>query len=266
MRKNFKIKTLIIIFVLLAGIVTVYAEMPANEIIAKSQAVFYYQAEDLKASVSMRLINQDGKERQRKLIMIRKNLKNNEQKYFMYFEEPQDVRGMAFMVHKLPDKDDLRWLFIPALKMVRRIAASDRRSSFVGSDFTYEDISGRDLNSDTHKLIKREIIDGVNCFVIESIPKEKDEFSRKLSWIDESNFLPHKEEYYNVKGELYKFFSAQGIKEIDGFSTITKRVMKDIKTGHSTEVVFESIKYNMGIEDTLFEERNMQNPPRRYLK
>ena len=254
----------LVIFLLMGILLNagIYAEMQGEEIIVKAQEAFYYQGKNLKARVSMSLINKEGKTRARKLIMLRKNFGNGEQKYFMYFEEPQDVRGMAFMVHKLPDKDDLRWLFIPALKMVRRIAASDRRSSFVGSDFTYEDVSGRDISADKHTLKKEDKLNGMDCYVVESVPNEKDEFSRKISWIDKNNFLPLQEEYYNTQGELYRSFKAVETKEIDGFPTVTKRTMKDIKTGHNTEVVFDSVKYNIGIEDNLFEERFMQNPPK----
>ena len=83
--------------------------------------------------------------------MLRKNYgeAGGEQKFFMYFFQPADVKDMTFMVYKYPAKDDDRWLFVPAINMVRRIAAQDKTSSFVGSDFTYEDVSGRDLHDDT---------------------------------------------------------------------------------------------------------------------
>ncbi|MBI5417953.1 hypothetical protein HZA55_08425, partial [Candidatus Poribacteria bacterium] len=97
MKKN--ITKLVLLIMLLCSIKSIYAEMSADEIIAKSQEVFFYQASDMKADVSMRLVNQEGKERQRKLIMLRKNFPNKEQKYFIYFEKPQDVRDMTFMVH-----------------------------------------------------------------------------------------------------------------------------------------------------------------------
>ncbi|MBI4649927.1 outer membrane lipoprotein-sorting protein [Candidatus Desantisbacteria bacterium] len=264
MKKN--ITKLMLVIILLGSIKSIYAEMSADEIAVKSQEVFFYQAADMKANVSMRLVNREGKERQRKLIMLRKNLANREQKFFIYFEKPQDFRDMTFMVHKLPDKDDLRWLFIPALKMVRRIASSDKHSSFVGSDFTYEDISGRDISLDNYKLLRKEKLNGIDCFVIQSIPKEEDKFSRKLSWIDGEKFLPRKEEYYNSSDELEKVFTAEEIKDIDGFPTIMKRIMKDVKTGNYTEVLYNNIKYNIGIGDDLFEERFMQNPQRRYLE
>ena len=238
----------------------------AESIMEKYHNTFYYAGKDMQAKITMTLINKQGKTRSRELIMLRKNMKkNSEQKYFMYFNSPADVRRMTFMVWKYPQRDDDRWLFIPAINLVNRIAANDKRSSFVGSDFTYEDISGRDLQSDTHTIIGEENINNRSCYKIESIPKEKSDFSRKIIWIDRSNFLPVKEEYYNIQNDLYKRFTADGIKEINGFWTVGKRTMENVKTGHKTIVEMINVKYEVGIPDNLFTERFMRNPPRRWI-
>ena len=137
-----------------------------------------------------------------------------EQKYFIYFHSPVDVAGTTFMVYKYPNRDDDRWLFIPAINLVNRIAARDSRSRFVGSDFTYEDISGRDLEADTHALLKDEESNGHKVYVVESKPNSPAEYARKLAWIDQATFLPLKEEYYDIQGALYKIFTADEIKEV----------------------------------------------------
>src|SRR4030067_2810662 len=113
----------------------------------------------MKTRVYMKLISKDGRERVKYMAMLTKNYQEGgDQKYFIYFYQPQDVRDMTFMVYKYTGKDDDRWLFMPALNMVRRIAANDKRSSFVGSDFTYEDISGRDIEDDNQSMEKEEKI------------------------------------------------------------------------------------------------------------
>ncbi|MFN3740984.1 MAG: outer membrane lipoprotein-sorting protein, partial [Thermodesulfovibrionales bacterium] len=166
-----------------------------------------------------------------------------------------------------PAKDDDRWLFIPSLNMVRRIAAQDKRSSFVGSDFTYEDVSGRDIEDDRHDIVKEEKVAGKDCYVIKSMPKAGDvDYSYKLSWIDKTNFLPLKEEYYDKRGELYKVFTADEIKDIKGFPTVTKRTMKNLQNGHRTEVEFTKVDYNIGIEDSLFSERYLRQPLRKWIE
>lgn len=238
----------------------------ATEIVKKSQEAFFYPGKDMQARVKMSLIAKTGQQRLRELTMLRKNSAGGDQKYFMYFHNPGDVRGMAFLVNKYSGKDDDRWLFIPAINLVNRIAARDSRSSFVGSDFTYEDVSGRDIEADTHKYLKEDTIQGKPCHVIESTPKSTTEYTRKVSWIDKSTYLPLKDEYYDVQGALYKTFTADKIETVNGLPSVTKRIMANVKSGHRTEVVFESISYNVGIGDDVFSERYLRKPPEKWIK
>ena len=243
--------------------------MAPEEIMKKSQAAFYYPGIDFKARIVMKLSGKSGQERIRELTMIRKNYgeSGGDQKYFIYFFQPSDVRDMTFMVYKYPAKDDDRWLFVPAINMVRRIAARDKRSSFAGSDFTYEDVSGRDIEDDVHTLVKEDKQGGKDVYLVKSEAKAKDsEFSRKLSWIDKGNFLPLKEEYYDRKNELVKIFTADEIKDVLGFPTVMRRTMKNLKTQHSSETTFNKADYNMGIEDSLFSERFLKNPPKKNIE
>lgn len=242
-------------------------DLSAEEIIAKSRIAFYYAGGDMRVKVRMELINKDGRKRVRELTMLRKDYEEGgEQKYFIYFHKPADVQGTTFMVVKWPDKDDDRWLFIPAINLVKRIAANDKYSSFVGSDFTYEDVSGRKPEEDTHTLLREERLNGTTCYVIESIPKGPSVYTKRISWIDVTNFLPLKEEFYDKQGELYRQFEALEVKDINGIPTITKRVMRNIKTGHRTEVTFETVEYNIGIKDEIFSERYLRRPPLKWIR
>lgn len=238
----------------------------ALEIVKKSQQAFFYPGEDMKTRVRMTLINKEGQQRLRALTMLRKNYKEGNQKYFIYFHNPGDVRGTSFMVFKYPGKDDDRWIFIPAINLVNRIAAKDARSSFVGSDFTYEDVSGRDIEADDHFLLKEEKLDGKDCYVIESKSRTEAEYTRKVSWIEKASFIPLKEEYYDIQGALYKVFTADEVKDVQGLPTITKRTMKNVKTGHRTGVVFEEVTYKIGITDDLFTERYLRKPPEKWIR
>src|SRR3989338_7982395 len=133
------------------------SELSVTDIIAKSRLTFYYAGYDMRAKVLMELINKDGQKRVRELTMLRKDYEEGgNQKYFMYFHKPADVKDTTFMVYKYTNKDDDRWLFIPAINLVKRIAANDKYSSFVGSDFTYEDVSGRKPDEDRHTLLRKE--------------------------------------------------------------------------------------------------------------
>lgn len=250
------------IWTLLAG--QALAQAPsADEIMRQSNLARYYPGEDMRARVVMRLVSPGG-ERIRDMTMSRKNLDaSGEQRYFIYFNRPADVREMALLVWKVPGRDHDRWLYIPALKSVRRIVASDKHTSFVGSDFSYEDVSGRDPGDDAHKLLREEGLGGRAAWVIESVPKDPGsaEFSRRLSFIDKATWLSLKEEDYDARGDLARVFTADELKEVDGLWTVTKRTMRNAQSGHRTEVSFSEIRYNRKLSPDLFGERSLRAPP-----
>ena len=174
---------------------------------------------------------------------------------------------MTFMVWKYEGRDDDRWLFVPAIRLVRRLAANDSRSSFVGSDFTYEDVSGRDVDADTHTILGEEMLDGTACYVVESTPKASSaEYQRKVSWIAKTTFLSLKEEYYDRRGELARVYSADAVTDVDGYPTVTRRTMTDLSKDHRTEVSFDSVEYDVGLEEDLFAERSLRRPPAAWVK
>ena len=247
--------------------------LSANQIIEKSQQAFYYAGGDMKTKVVMDLITDSGNRRTRVLTMLRKNdARSKNQKYFMYFHEPGDVRGTAFLVWKYSDRDDDRWIFIPAVNMIRRVAAKDSRSSFVGSDFSYEDVSGRDLGDDTHTMLREEKLGEADCYVIESVPKAGADYIKKLRWIDKKTFHPLKEEYYDAQNQLARVFTADKVEVLgagsgkNGHPTVTKRTMKNVKSGHRTEVTFVDVSYDVGIDDNVFAQHSLESPPARWIR
>jgi len=169
------------------------------------------------------------------------------------------------MVHKhaAMDKDDDRWLYLPALSLVKRIAAGDKRTSFVGSHFLYEDVSGRSLEEDTHELTK--VTD--DFFVVKNVPKKPDavEFSYYDVSIDRKAYMPVKIEYYDKNEKLYRTIEAQKIENIQGFPTPVKSVVTDSKIGGQTIMEYSEVKYNIELGD-IFEERYLSRPPREAIR
>ena len=248
--------------------------LSAEAIIERSQRAFYYAADDMKTTVTMDLVDRDGGRRTRVMTLVRRDAsEGSNQKYFIYFHEPGDVRGLVFMVWKYPGEEDDRWLFVPAVDLVRRIAADDKRSSFVGSDFTYEDVSGRDLSADSHTLLREEKLGEHDCYVVQSTPRTAAEYTRRISWIEKKTFLPVREEYFDAQEQLFRVFTADQIEIITAgeggnktdWPTVTKRTMQNVKTGHRTEVVFYPVAYDLGLQDEDFSERRMRRPPREWL-
>lgn len=232
-------------------------ELTADEIVARANDASYYAGKDGSATATMAL--SDG--RTREFVILRKNAEDNkEQKFYVYFNGPADVRKMAYLVWKKPGGDDDRWLFLPALNLVKRIAPGDKRTSFVGSDFYYEDVSGRSLDADVHELV--ETTD--TQYVVKNTPKDAGsvEFAHYIVWIDKETFIPRKAEYTDRNGTLYRRVSADDMQTIQGYPTSMKQRAEDLVTGSHTEITFTKILYDIGLQDQIFTERFLRRPPR----
>jgi len=236
-----------------------------EEIVNRANLASYYAGNDGRATVTMTITDNQGRERKREFVILRKDKEDGgEQSFFVYFKKPSDVRKMVFMVHKHVDSDDDRWLYLPALDLVKRIAASDKRTSFVGSNFLYEDVSGRGVNEDTHELIDSTD----DFFVIKNTPVEPGnvEFSSYTVSIDKKTFLPIKAVYLDKNGKEYRIVEALEIQEFDGVPTVTVSRVIDLAAGSSTLAEFKSIRYDIGLEENIFSERYLRRPPREVRK
>ncbi len=244
----------------------------ADEIAKKANHMALYQGADSKGKVAMVITDKQGRTRSREFNMLRLNVGqgDGDQKYYAFFQSPADVRKMIFMVHKQAAlvEDDDRWLYLPGLDLVKRIAASDKRTSFVGSDFLYEDISGRSPAEDKHQLV--ETTD--KYFILKNIPKRPDqvEFDYYLAYIDQKTFVPIRMEFYKNGNRLYRDIEAIQVEEIQAeengrtvaYPTVTVSVARDLEGGSETRMVASDIRYNIGLSDKIFTERYLRRPPR----
>jgi outer membrane lipoprotein-sorting protein len=249
--------------VLIATVTPTHAQaLSAEDIVRKEVDAFYESGKAFQAKVTMRLLTAKGSARERTMDLWRINLgSEGDQRYMISFEAPADVRGMGFLVWKYPKKEADRWLYFPALKAIRRVAADDKRSSFVGSDFSYEDISGRQVDEEQHTLLRQEKLDDRDAYVIESRPKTPATYDKRLIWIDTERWLPLKEEYYDAEGKLQRVFKAEKVEQVGGYWTVTSRSMLTTASGHRTVVDFTDVRYDVPLSDDLFTERSLRNPP-----
>ncbi len=244
---------------------TSFAAPEVSEIIAKANLVSYYNGDDGRSQVEMRITDSQNRTRTRLFTILRKDeTDGGNQFYYVYFKRPSDIRKTTFLVHKHITTDDDRWLYLPGLDLVKRIAASDKRTSFMGSQFFYEDVSGRSPEDDTH-LLEEETADN---YIIKNTPKRPDEveFSSYSVWIDKGSFLPVKAEYFDKTGKKYRTMEVLESKTIQGFVTVTKSKISDLNSGGSTIATFSKIKYDLGLEKSLFTERYLRRPPREARK
>jgi outer membrane lipoprotein-sorting protein len=243
------------------------ADVPdAEGLMKEAHLNMYYAGDDGSARVAMTITDKNGKTRGRDFTIIRKDLaEGGEQRYYVYFYEPNDVRRTTFMAWKNPSGDDARWIYVPSLDLVKPLSANDKKSSFVGSDFAYEDVSGRHWSEDAHTFAREEEKDGYQTWVIESTPKSSDYFAKKVTWIDKASKLIVREEYLDTKGEILKILEVTKVETMDGFATAVERRMTTPRKQNVTTIVFGSIDYDQGINADIFSERYLKSPPREYI-
>ncbi|MBI9108888.1 MAG: outer membrane lipoprotein-sorting protein [Spirochaetales bacterium] len=240
---------------------SLFAQTTANDIAAKAMHQAFYLGDDSRTRAEMVITDNNGKIRTRTFVFLRKDkVEDKEQSYYFYFSKPSDVRKMVLLVQTNITQGDHRWLYIPALDLVKRIAASDVRNSFVGSDFFYEDLSGRVVNVDTHEIIE----ENENSYILRNVPVDKEsvEFAYYDVVIDKNSFLPMKAEYYNKANQKYRIVKALETEVIQGFPTITKIEVSNIDTGSNTVLSFSRVEYNIGMNDDIFTERYLRRTPR----
>jgi outer membrane lipoprotein-sorting protein len=220
--------------------------------------------DDRIADMEMVLINKRGQERLRKVVNYRKDY-GEDDKSVMFFLEPADVKNTAFLSWNYDDaeKDDDQWLYLPALKKVRRISSSNRDDYFMGTDFTYTDMGDREIDDYTYTHLEPEVIDGVECYHIERLPKDKDVmketgYGRTEVWIRPDNWVMVKAVFYDKKLKLLKELTVSDIDQVDGIWTAHTLTMDNIQKKHKTIFNIDNVRYNTGLEDDLFSQRRIQ--------
>ena len=204
-------------------------------------------------TMRMTLTNAGGKKRVREVTAYSKDY-GSDKKTVMVFILPADVKGVGYLSFSYDDasKNDDRWLYIPALKKAKRISGSSSQDYFMGTDFTYDDISGHKIDDYTYTLLAEETVDGKNCWKIESVPVKKSMYSKYISWIDKESLVQVKAEFYDEQGTLLKVLTVSGIEKKDGFWTADKMEMNNLQKKHTTLIETLKHEFNKNISDSYF--------------
>lgn len=260
-------KTLISVMVALSALPLQATELDVDALIQQAERAAYYAGDDGKAEARMMIVDNQGRKQMRQFTLLRKDVEDNgDQRMMVFFSRPTDVKDTVFRVekHAALDKDDDRWLYLPALDLVKRISAGDKRTSFVGSHFYYEDVSGRAVTEDSFSLLQ----ETDSQYVLKAVPKAPDtvEFAYYHVHIDKATSLPVLIDFYKTDDTHYRRVESVTVDTVQGFPTVLRSKVTDVLDGSYTLMEFRNPQYNLGLPDEVFSERSLRQPPMQWLK
>ena len=173
------------------------------------------------------------------------------------FESPADIKGVGLLVLARDKGTSDQWLYMPALKKTTRIAGAQKKGSFMGTDFTFEDLEPRDSSTGTHQLLREESLAGQNVWVVESKAKDpaSSSYGRVVQWVRKDIAMPVQVEFYDKSDKLQKVLTTEGIEKIGAYWTARRTTMRDLIKKHSTVMEILEQKNDIEIPDTEFTER-----------
>ena len=249
---------------LIISLPLVAVELTARQIMDKVDA--RAEGNNKVSDMTMTLIDKRGSRRVRSIRSYTKNRGEDEMRA-MFFLSPADVKNTAFLTYEYGDnRDDDQWLYLPALRKSKRIAASDKSGSFMGSDFNYSDMTTPDLNKYSYKILKQMNVRGSKTWVIESTPKSQEEidetgYKKGMIFVRQDNFMVVRGIRWVADSKEMKYLDIPQIKQIDGIWVALKMTMttkKGKSTLHKTELKFENNRFNQDLNESMFTVRQIE--------
>ncbi len=231
-----------------------FADPAKGLAIAKERKVRDKGWQDSTASVIMILKNAEGDESKREMRMKSLEVANDGDKGLTIFDEPKDVQGTAFLSYSHIDGADDQWLYLPALKRVKRISSRNKSGPFMGSEFSYEDLSSFEIEKYQFDYLRDEDINSIPCFVVEQKPVDKmSGYTKQIVWLSKDQYIPEKIEYYDRKKALLKTLVLTDYKEyLDKYWRAHTMEMTNHQTGKSTILKTSDIEFRTGLEERDF--------------
>lgn len=243
-------KTVFILFSVICA-VQVFGQT-AREVMEKADAV--KEAQSSRSIVKMDLIAKDGKTET--MAIERISYQSEGDLYsIILFSSPASVKDTRFLSIEYADKTDDKWIYLPALRKSRRIAAGEGGSSFMGTDFSYDDMDKRDIDKYDYTMISSdEKYSDYSCWVIEAAPKTgtDSDYSKTVLWIDKTTLISVKIDIYDKSGALLKTDTAEQIAQVQGYWTIIKNRMINHQTGHQTILEIKKLVFDLEIDPKIF--------------
>jgi len=213
------------------------------------------------ATMLMILRNRHGQESRREMRYRTLEIPGDGDKSLTIFDSPRDVKGTAFLNYTHKNTDDDQWLYLPALKRVKRISSRNKSGSFMGSEFAYEDIASQEIEKYTYKWLRDVLFENMQCFVVARYPVDRKNsgYKRQVIWIDKDEYRTWKVEYYDRKDALLKTLRMSDYKKHnEKYWRPAAMHMLNHQTGKSTELQFSDYRFNVGLTDNDFNKNSLK--------
>ena len=215
---------------------------------------------DFTANMVMELRNKQGDVSTRTIRLKTLEVIGDGDKSMSIFDRPADVKGTAFLTFSHAKDQDEQWLYLPALKRVKRINSKNKSGPFMGSEFAYEDLASQEVEKYTYKYLRNEELNGIDCFVIERFPAyEHSGYTRQIAWVNKERYVAEKIEFYDRKNALLKTLINKDYQQYLGqYWRANEMHMNNHQTGKSTILKWENYKFKTGLRDSDFNRNSLK--------
>lgn len=215
---------------------------------------------DSTSNMVMELRNKQGDTSIRHIRLKTLEVIGDGDKSMSIFDKPADVKGTAFLTYSHTQKADEQWLYLPALKRVKRINSKNKSGPFMGSEFAYEDLASQEVDKYSYKYLRDETFNGVECFVVERYPSYKHSgYKRQIAWINKSEYRPEKIVFYDRKNALLKTLTYDHYQQyLNQYWRADTMNMINHQTGKSTSLKWHDYKFKTGLSDRNFSKNSLK--------
>ncbi|HHB93207.1 MAG TPA: outer membrane lipoprotein-sorting protein [Thioploca sp.] len=215
---------------------------------------------DFEVEMTMILRNKQGQESVRQTRSKYMEVAGDGDKALTVFDIPRDVKGTAMLTWSHPLKSDDQWLYLPALKRVKRISSKNKSGPFMGSEFAFEDLSSQEIEKYSYTYLRDEIYEGMDCYVVERIPAYKySGYTRQVLWVDKENFNPQQIIFYDRKNSLLKTLQFKKYKQyLAKYWRADQMFMQNHQTKKNTTLKFKNYQFGRGLTDRDFDKATLK--------
>lgn len=262
----FNVKIALIIVVCAASVFSWSSDLETDDPAVKGLAIAKEQVQrdtgwsDSTADLVMTLVNREGEKSTRVIDVSALEDSSSADRSLLVFKKPLDIKGTAFLNYAYINAPDERWIYLPAVKRVKRISSRNQSGPFMGSEFSYEDLSAFEHEEYTYKYLRDEIVNEQPCYVFEQYPKDKHSgYTKRIAWVDKTELRLQKMEFYDRKKTLLKTLDVSGYEQyLERFWRPAYSLMTNHQTGKSTELEWSNYAFRVGLVNADFKKNGLR--------